>query len=250
MNAGYEDVGIVFIGPIIGLPPSILAAFDDLRKEGVDIEGVDIFEGQKIKKNLLTVLGLTIFPGSHKRRVAFANSFDEKRLFKIILEKVNTLKKAGKKKIILGGMSGGFIFAARMAHQPPDQEIEPFAKQVQKDIKALFGISPLIFYPSAVKQKGADLDLLPAHIPTLMIWGDADQIIPEGTIEHAQNYSQKSSHIKSYVIRGSDINKKDQTIKHQFFGGKDFIKPLKNIYWDALAEKIALEKINDLIKMI
>lgn len=246
----YKDIGILFISPIIGLPPSLIAAFDVLKKQGVKIDGVDIFEGQNIKKNAWKILGLTVFPGSHKRRIQFANQYDERRLFEIITGKIDKLKAQGITKIILGGMSGGFIFAARMAHIPPDSEIAPYALRCQPFIKGLFGISPLILYPADVMRKGSDLGLIPFHIPTLLIWGDADTIVPEGTIAHSQKHAEKSKHIKCLVIKGSDVGRKNGSIKHQFFGGKDFVKPLTNIYWNASAEKKALEEIGNMIKMI
>ncbi len=246
----YDDIGILFISPIIGLPPSLISAFDALKMYGVEVEGVDIFEGQNIKKSLWKVLGLTALPGSHKRRVKFANNYNERRLFEIISSKIDNLKVRGRKKIIIGGMSGGFIFASRMAQVPPDHDIAPYATKAQPFIKGLFGISPLIFYPSEVHQESAHLELIPRHIPTTLIWGDADTIIPKGTIAHGQSIAEKKSHIRYRVIRGSEVNRKEGSVKHQFFGGRDFCKPLTNAYWDATAEQIALEEIHNLIKMV
>src|SRR5437667_12790842 len=90
------DIALVFISPIVGLPPSLIHTFDVLKNYGVETVGVDIFEGQEIKKTLSTVLGLTILPGSHNRRVEFANGYNEERLFEIISSKIDDLKVRGK----------------------------------------------------------------------------------------------------------------------------------------------------------
>src|SRR5258708_2478649 len=100
----YGDIGIIFVSSIIGLSPSVISAFDVLKAKGVAIEGVDIFEGQNIEKGFWKILGLTALPGSHARRVKFANNFDENRLFEIISARIEKLKNQGKKNIILGGM--------------------------------------------------------------------------------------------------------------------------------------------------
>ncbi|MFH1246599.1 MAG: hypothetical protein V1489_02375, partial [Candidatus Liptonbacteria bacterium] len=63
MKANYGDVAILFISPIIGLAPSLMQAFDPLRKKGIEVHGVDIFEGQNIEKNLWKILSLTVLPG-------------------------------------------------------------------------------------------------------------------------------------------------------------------------------------------
>ncbi|GEM_PF-2834817 len=248
--AAREDVGILFVGPIIGLPPSLISAFDVFKERGIGIEGVDIFEGQNIKKNLSTILGLTILPGSQKRRIEFANNYNERHLFEVILNKISSLKARGKKRIIIGGMSGGFIFASRMVQVPPDRDAASYALKAKPFISGLFGISPLIFYPSGVFQKGADLESIPSHVPTTLIWGDADTIVPKGTIAYGQRISQKKVHVKCRVIRGSEAGSKDGKLKHQFFGGKDFIKPLTNVYWNPKAEGIALEEITNIVKTI
>ncbi len=246
----YRDTGIIFISPIIGITASLISIFDSLKNDGVDIEGVDIFENQNVSKGLLTILGLTFLPGNNARRIAFANRYNEHRLFEIISSKLDHLISRGKKKILIGGMSGGFIFAARMAQISPDSDIAPYALKARPFIRGVFGISPLIFYPKGVNQKGADLELIPPNLPTVLIWGDADTIIPEGTIAYSQNIAQQRKHIKNRIIRGSDVGLKDGTIRHQFFGGRDFVKPLKNIFWNASAERIALEEIRALVKSI
>src|SRR5438309_29251 len=121
LSSGTQsDIGIVFVGPIVGFPPSLALTLDALAANGATVEGVDIFEGQRMKKSTWKILGLTALPRSHPRRITFANSYDEQRLFTIIRERIERLKVQGKKKIFLGGMSGGFIFAARMAEYPPD----------------------------------------------------------------------------------------------------------------------------------
>lgn len=246
----YNDIGIVFIGPIVGLPASLISTFDTFKKRGIDVETVDIWEGQNIKKNLWNILRLTIFPGNHKRLVQFANNYNEHKLFEIILNKIDKLKTQGSEKIILGGMSGGFIFASRIVQISLDGDLVPHAQKIQHFIKGLFGISPLVFYPPDVLQRSADLKFIPSHIPTILIWGDADTIIPKETITHSQEISKNHNNIKSFVIRGSDVGRKDRSIRHQFFGGRDFIRPLKNIFWNPKAETLAIDYIYDLIKSI
>ena len=248
--SNYNNIGIVFIGPIIGLPPSLMSTFSMLKEYGVDIEGVDIWENQDLKKNLWNILRLTILPGSHKKRIHFANNFNEKKLFELILKKIDILKNKGKGKIILGGMSGGFIFASRIIEKPLTDEIPQYAHKIQPLIKGLFGISPLIFYPLEVTKKSANLELIPKNIPTILIWGDNDIIIPKGTITLGEEISRKNTAIKSIIIHGPEVGMKNQSIKHQFFGGKDFIKPFSNIFWNEKAEKIASNHLNNLIKKI
>jgi len=248
--ANYNDIGIVFIGPIIGLPKSLMATFDFLKHKGVEIEGVDIWEDQEKKKNLFNILGLTILPGSHKKRVAFANNYKEHILFENIINKIEKLKKEGRHNIILGGMSGGFVFASRLAQMPLDNDLIKHKDKIQPFIKGLFGVSPIVFYPEEVTQKGANLELIPSHIPTTLIWGDADHIIPKETITHSQKISQKNGNIKNIVINGEDVGHKNGSIRHQFFGGEDFIKPLKNVFWNKKAEDKAIGHIHDFIKKI
>jgi hypothetical protein len=241
-ESNFKNIGVVFVGPIIGLPPSLLAVFDPLKERVIGIEGVDILEGQHIKKNLRTILSLTVLPGSHQKRIILANNYNEKLLFEMIVEKIERLKKHGKTKIIIGGMSGGFIFASRLTQAPSDDEAEPYAAKIRPLIKGLFGISPLLFYPSGVLQHGAALESIPSEIPTILVWGDDDLIIPKGTIPYAERISREHINIKYRIIKGG--------VKHQFFGGKDFIKPLTNRYWDTEAEKIALQEIEELIKKV
>ncbi len=246
-NLPYEDIGIVFISPIIGMPDSLLDTFNPLVKQGMKIEGVDIWEGQNFKKSLWSILRLTILPGSNQKRINFANKYDEQVLFEKISEKIEKLKSKGIKKIILGGMSGGFIFASRLAQIPIEDELAKYASVTQSLLKGVFGVSPLIFYPPDVKSSSANLKLIPSSIPVLLIWGDADTIIPKGTIEHAKDLSKDLKNLKSLIVRGSDVGLKDGTIRHQFFGGVDFVKPLKNVFWNKKAEDIVLENIQDFI---
>ena len=246
----YNDIGIVFIGPIVGLPPSLISAFDFFKNQGIAIEGIDIWEEQKIKKTLWNILGLTMLPGSYKKRVRFANDYNEIQLFDLVLNKIGILKNSGANKIIIGGMSGGFIFASRIMQKPLDNGVPILINTIQPYIKGLFGVSPLIFYPKEVTRQGADLELLPPSLPTFLIWGDNDTIIPKETIPKAKEISKKNTEIRTVVIKGSDVGQKDGSIKHQFFGGKDFVKPFKNIFWNEKAEKIAINHISDLIKLI
>ena len=234
-----KNTGIIFIGPIIGFSPSLNAVFNSLRGDGVLVEGIDIFEEQNLKKTSWKLLGLTALPGSHKRRVAFANNYNEPLLFGIIKERIEKLKAQGVKKIILGGMSGGFIFAARAAQDFHDPSI-----------RGLIGISPLVFYPAEVFQKGVDLSAVPPHIPTLLIWGDSDSIVPEGTISYAERIAKHHPHVFTRVIRGSEAGVKDGKIKHQFFGGRDFTGKIKNAFWNEAAEKIAVRSIEDMVNSI
>lgn len=253
MNPGeekYGDIGIIFIGPIIGMPKSLIAAFDFLKENGAMVETVDVWDGQKLKKNLWRILRLTILPGSHKQRVKFANSYNEEVLFENIVNKIRSLKAHNKKKIILGGMSGGFVFASRLAQMPLHNDLTKYEDELRPFIKGIFGVSPIIFYPAGVNRSSANLELIPSHIPTTLIWGDADYIIPEGTINHSHNISKKNGNIKNVVISGKEVGHKNGSIRHQFFGGEDFVKPLKNIFWNKKAEKMAIDHLHDLIKRI
>jgi len=249
-RAGYETVGIVFVGPIIGMPPSLLDAFAPLTKLGIAIEGVDIFEGQTVRRNLRTVLGMTMLPGAHKRRVRFANAFDEALLFGNIRQRIERLKEGGRTRLILGGMSGGFIFASRMVQSPPDAELSSNPAPFAYPIAGLFGISPLVFYPPGVTRLGADLALVPSNVPTVLIWGDGDDIVPSGTIEHCERLEQQGAHLHCQTIRGPQVGVKEGRVRHQFFGGRDFIGPLKNAFWNESAQRIAIEKIQTLIDKI
>jgi dienelactone hydrolase len=244
-RAGYETVGIVFVGPIIGMPPSLLDAFAPLVEQGLAIEGVDIFEGQPVRRNMRTVLGMTMFPGAHKRRVRFANAFDEALLFGHIRHRIERLKERGRTRLILGGMSGGFIFASRMVQSPADPELG--SSTVSSPIAGLFGISPLVFYPPEVTRIGADLTLVPASVPTALLWGDGDNIVPDGTIEHCEKIAQQCQHLHCRTIRGSEVGVKEGRVRHQFFGGRDFIGPLTNAFWNQRAERLAIEELQALI---
>jgi hypothetical protein len=246
----HSGVGVVFISPIIGLSDSMISTFDTLKEHGMDVEVIDTWEVQGMKKNLWDILRLTAFPGNHKKRIEFTNNYNEHRLFEVILGKIDDMIARGKKKIILGGMSSGFIFSSRIVQISLDDDLIPRAQKIKPFIRGLFGISPLIFYPQGVFKKGADLELIPSHIPTTLIWGDFDIEIPKETISHSQKISENSDNIKSLVIRGSDVGFKDGSIRHQFFGGKDFIKPLKNIFWNPKAEAIVINNIYDFIKNI
>jgi hypothetical protein len=246
-RAPYETVGIVFVGPIIGMPPSLLGAFAPLAERGVAIEGVDIFEGQTVRRNMRTVLGMTMLPGAHKRRVRFANAFDEALLFGHIRRRIELLKQRGCTRIILGGMSGGFIFASRMVQSPPDPELGSSPVSSAHPIAALFGISPLVFYPPEVMRIGADLALVPSSVPVALIWGDGDDIVPSGTIEHCERIARQYEHLHCRTIDGPQVGVKEGRVKHQFFGGRDFIGPMKNAFWNEQAQRLAIEELRTLV---
>ncbi|HEY5955657.1 MAG TPA: hypothetical protein VIV60_03845 [Polyangiaceae bacterium] len=246
-RVAYETVGIVFIGPIIGMPPSLLDAFAPLAERGLAIEGVDIFEGQAVRRNMRTVLGMTMLPGAHKRRVRFANAFDEALLFGHIRHRIERLKERGCKRLILGGMSGGFIFASRMVQSPCDPEIGSSNGLSVLPIAGLFGISPLVFYPPEVTRIGADLALVPSSIPVALIWGDGDDIVPSGTIEHCERIARQCEHLQCRTIRGPHVGVKEGGVRHQFFGGRDFIGPLKNAFWNERAQRLAIEDVQMLV---
>jgi pimeloyl-ACP methyl ester carboxylesterase len=246
-KAPYETVGIVFVGPIIGMPPSLLDAFTPLTEQGVSIEGVDIFEGQTVQRNLRTVLGMTMLPGAHQRRVRFANAFDEALLFGHIRHRIERLKERGCKRLILGGMSGGFIFASRVVQSPSDPEIDTSTVSSAHPVAGLFGISPLVFYPPEVTRIGADLSLVPSSVPTTLIWGDGDDIVPTGTLEHCERSAAQHNHISCRTIRGSQVGVKEGRVRHQFFGGRDFIGPLTNAFWNERAQRVAIEELKTLI---
>ncbi|HUZ93209.1 MAG TPA: hypothetical protein VNG29_04405 [Candidatus Paceibacterota bacterium] len=230
---------IVFISPIVGLPPSLLGSFNALAKRGIIIEGIDIFEGQHVAKSSWKILGLTALPGANARRIAFANAYDEPKFFTVLRERIAALKARGAGEIILGGMSGGFIFAARQIAESPDAAV-----------KGLFGVSPLIFYPPGVFQKSADLEKIPAGMPVVLVWGDGDTIVPAGTVAYAERLAKDRANIRTRVIRGPEAGAKEGKLAHQFFGGKDFVGKMKNVFWNAAAEKIALGEIERLIDSI
>ncbi len=246
-RAAYETVGIVFIGPIIGMPPSLLDTFAPLVERGLAIEGVDIFEGQTVRRSMRTVLGMTMLPGAHKRRVSFANAFDEALLFGHVRHRIERLKERGCTRLILGGMSGGFIFASRVVQSPSDPEIDSSTVSSAHPIAGLFGISPLVFYPPGVTRLGADLALVPSSIPTTLIWGDGDDIVPVGTVEHCERIAQQYGHVRCRTIRGPQVGVKEGRVRHQFFGGRDFIGPLKNAFWNEQAQRLAVEELQTLV---
>jgi hypothetical protein len=248
-STSLARVGVVFVGPIIGLPPSLIAAFSVLRARGAGIEGVDIFEGQVVEKSFWKILGLTALPGSHARRVSFANRYDERRLFENIVLRIEALRAQGKTRIILGGMSGGFIFASRLAQVPPDEDTAPYAAGIQPSIKGIFGVSPFIFYPAEVLRDGAELERVPPRIPVSLVWGDADTVVPMGTVAYAERVARDHPHIVCRVIRGSEVGARDGTIRHQFFGGRDFVRPFTNAYWNPAAERIALGEIMNVVEL-
>lgn len=230
-----DNIGIIFVSPIIGLTESLMQTFAPLTERGAGLEGIDIFDGHHGKKTLLKILGLTMLPGSHSRRLRFANEFDEKRIFLRIGALIDRFIKEGKTNIILGGMSGGFIFASRYVQIPPDSDVKSILQPHQRECaKALFGVSPLVYYPPGVHRRGARLEEIPSHIPTLLVWGDRDTIIPKGTIQHSLVYARQTAHIRCKIIQG---------VRHQFFGGKDFVRPFKNIFWNPQAERVAMQEI-------
>lgn len=246
-RTGYETVGVVFVGPIIGMPPSLLDAFAPLTERGLAIEGVDIFEGQTVRRNMRTVLGMTMLPGAHKRRVRFANAFDEALLFGNIRNRIERLEERGRTRLILGGMSGGFIFASRMVQSPSDPELGSSTVSSAHPIAGLFGISPLVFYPPGVTRVGADLALVPSSVPTVLVWGDGDDIVPVGTVEHCERIARQHQHLHCRTIRGPQVGVKEGRVRHQFFGGRDFIGPLKNAFWNERAERLAIEELQTLV---
>ena len=246
-HTAYTTVGVVFVGPIIGMPPSLLDAFAPLADRGIAIEGVDIFEGQPVRRSMRTVLGMTMLPGSHERRVRFANAFDEAVLFGHMRDRLERLEERGRTSLILGGMSGGFIFASRMVQCPPDSELGSTTVPSAYPIVGLFGISPLVFYPPGVTRLGADLALVPSSVPTTLIWGDGDDIVPGGTIEHCKRLERQYEHLHCRTIRGPQVGVKEGRVKHQFFGGRDFIGPLKNGFWNERAQRLAIEEIQTLV---
>jgi len=239
----YEGMGMIFIGPIIGLPKSIVKTFDPFRKKGLRVECINIFENQHEKPGLLKILSLTVMPNSAQNRITFANTYNEEILFKNISSRIEKLISEGCKNIFLGGMSGGFIFVSRIAQFPQDKLAAKYTSKYLPFIKGIFGVSPLIFYPNQVSQIGANLSLIQKNIPALLIWGDSDQIIPTSTIPHCEKISLRFPNINCRVIKGTEVGKKNKTLKHQFFGGRDFVSFIKNIFWNKEAEKIALTEI-------
>lgn len=246
----YKDLGILFISPIIGMTQSLTSTFNFFTKLGANFIGIDVFDDQKISKSLLRILNLTILPWSNMFRIRYANNFNEEVLFNNISNAISKLKSEGKTKIIIGGMSGGFIFASRFVQKPPDDEVRLISTTNSNYIKGLFGISPLIFYPSGVNRIASDLSLIPNYIPTLLVWGDNDTIVPKETIHKAQELAKKSTHIKIQILAGEELGLKSKSIRHQFFGGEDFIKPFTNIFWNKNAELATIDEITNMISKI
>src|SRR3989344_724405 len=98
----FSSVGIIFVSPIIGIAPSMLATFHPLVDRGAEIRGVDIFEGHYGKKTLWKLMRLTLLPRAHQYRVAFANALDEDVVFKKINSVIERFSDEGRTNIILG----------------------------------------------------------------------------------------------------------------------------------------------------
>lgn len=246
-----DNIGIVFVSPIVGITGSLIRTFRPVVDRGVAIEYVDIFDDNYEKKTFWKVIKLTILPGAHSRRIAFANSFPEHRVFDKIRNAIKKLAHEGKTKIVLGGMSGGFIFAARVIQSPPDHEIQNHdVLNFKHHVKGLFGISPLIFYPPGVIRPDIKLNLIPSHIRTLLFFCDGDDMIPIGTMKYAMTIARKLNHIRVRCLNCVEFSNKSKPIRHQFFGGRDFIGPLKNPFWHPEAEACALNLKLDFLEEI
>lgn len=240
------QTGIVFISPIIGVPPSLREILSYFTKQGFPVETVDIFERQD-ERSFWKVLGLTALPGAHGRRVAFANAYDEVRMFSRIYDAIRRLQDKGCERIVLGGMSGGFIFASRIVQYPLDEEIDGSQRiPAQAEVVGVFGVSPLLFYPSGVERLGAHPDRIPARIPVALVWGADDDIVPLGTLDNGLSLAKAHLHITIEVLRRSNFSA-HKPVRHQFFGGKDFIGPLPNAFWHPQAEQAALQFVCDQI---
>jgi len=247
-NSDLSSIGIVFIGPIIGLTPSLMNTFRPLENQGASIIGVDIFGDDYEKKSFWKILKLTMLPGSHSRRISFANSFLEHKVFDKIESAIRQLVHQGKTKIILGGMSGGFTFAARVIQSPPDHEIEKHTVRKWKNyVTGLFGVSPLIFYPEGIHRPYTHLESIPSHVKTLLFFGDQDTVIPPGTREHAEDKTRTCSNIQVKSLGREEFGKKSKPIKHQFFGGKDFVGPLKNPFWYPEVETYVVHELENFL---
>ncbi|MDP3901876.1 MAG: hypothetical protein Q8Q37_02800 [bacterium] len=241
-NNNLNNLGIVFISPIIGLTKSMMDVFDPIVKEGAFVVGVDIFDDSYEKKTFWKVLKLTVLPGAYQRRIKFANSFPESRVFDKIEEGIKECLSRGKSKIVLGGMSGGFVFAGRVVQEPSDEEIKKHSvRNLKNHIVGLFGISPLIFYPQGVVRPAVKLEHIPPNIRTLLFICDDDEIVPEGTLEYAIDISEKYKNVETKCLNCEDFNNGLKPLKHNFFGGKDFIGFMKNRFWHPEAERCVLE---------
>ena len=244
-----SDIGIVFVGPIIGITPSLIAAFNPIIDKGASLIGVDIFDDSYEKKTFWKIIKLTMHPHAHSNRIKFANSFPEHKVFNKITAAIKQLIEQGKKKIVLGGMSGGFIFAGRVVQSPPDQEVLSHSVyELRHHIVGLFGISPLIFYPPGVHRPDVSLDLIPLNIRTLLFFSDGDDIIPPDTIEYAESMAKAYKHIKIRHLKCGEFSVKSKKIKHQYFGGRDFIGPIKNVFWHPEAEARTIDITHALLK--
>jgi dienelactone hydrolase len=241
-----SKIGIIFISPIIGLTPSMMAAFQPLIKQGIPVVGIDIFHDSGKKKTFWKILSLTMLPGAHSRRIAFANSFPEHKVFDAIESAIKQLIQQGREQIVIGGMSGGFILASRVVQSPPDHEIENHhVRKLKGHVIGLFGISPLIFYPKEMKRPSAHLKSIPSNIRTLLFFGDNDKIIPPKTLAYAKDTLKTHSNIQVKVLYREEFGK---PIQHQFFGGKDFMGPMKNPFWNQEAEKYVITDIENFLK--
>ena len=243
-------MGIIFISPIIGLTRSLMDTFKPLTERGAHVIGVDIFDEHSEKKTFWKVLGLTMLPGANSRRVAFANTYNEDIVFDKIEAAIQKLQDLGKKRIVVGGMSGGFIFAARAVQDPADLEIQDHAVRKQRGrVHGLFGISPLIFYPHGVYRPDIRLDRIPQSIPTILFFANEDDILPSGTIEYALQISKTHSNIRVHCLDCSAYGE-EKPIRHQFFGGEDFIWRIKNAFWHPQAERHVLQIKTEFLKEI
>lgn len=244
-----NDIGIVFVGPIIGITPSLLNTFKPIIDKGAALIGVDIFDDSYERKTFWKIIKLTMHPKARSNRIKFANAFPEHKVFDKIRDAINQLLLQGKKKIVLGGMSGGFIFAGRIVQSPPDQAVrEHGVYELRHHVVGLFGISPLIFYPPGVERPDVSLKLIPAKIRTLLFFSDGDDIIPPGTRENAELMAKTHGHIKVRQLKRGEFSNKSKSIKHQYFGGRDFIRPLKNVFWHPEAEARTMDMVHVLLR--
>lgn len=244
-----NDIGIVFVGPIIGITPSLINTFKPIIDKGASLIGVDIFDDSYEKKTFWKIIKLTMHPRAHANRIRFANAFPEHKVFDKIRDAINQLIQQGKNKIVLGGMSGGFVFVGRVLQSPPDQEIlEHDVYDLRHHVIGLFGISPIIFYPPGVHRPDVSLDLIPFNIRTLLFFSDGDDIIPPGTMEYVESVAKAYPHIKSRYLKCEEFSNKSKSIKHQYFGGHDFVRPLKNVFWHPEAEACTINMTHALLK--
>ena len=248
-NGDLGDIGIVFVGPIIGVTPSLIEAFKPITDKGASLIGVDIFDDSYEKKTFWKIIKLTMHPRAHLNRISFANTFPEYKVFDKIKDAIIKLTQQGKKKIVLGGMSGGFIFAGRVLQSPPDQEVlNHDVYELRHQVVSLLGISPLIFYPPGVHRPDVSLDLIPFNIRTLLFFSDGDDIIPPGTVEYAESVAKVYNHIKVKHLKCEEFSTKLKKIKHQYFGGRDFVGPIKNVFWHPEAEACTIDMTHALLK--